>query len=102
MERNSKRVKIHNDNKITYENNKSNELMLLNNLEFKINKIGNLCMTLTDNINTIKLQQNILISHINNLTNKIEMIEDNLNTIGIEIKEKTTVPISNDMLNAYG
>jgi len=109
MERTSKRVKTHNHIIEKDNNSKSNELILLNNLELKINKIGNICMTLITNINSIKLQQNLLITQQNllitqqnNITNKIKSTEDSLKVIGIEIKEKSTTPISNDMLNAYG
>lgn len=105
MERKSKRIKLnnqkYNQNKIG-SNNSNEQQALLNNLECKINKIGNICISLSNSINDIKKNQNILANNIENISKKLYLIDENLKNIGIEMKEQTITPISNDMMNAYG
>lgn len=73
---------------------------LLNNLEYKINHIGNLCLTLINNIDAIKINQEATKKQLDILNKKIEILDKNLEQLGIS-KEEENQPISSEMMNAY-
>ena len=80
MERKIKRQKV-------YDNNSINEQISIKNLEYKLNKIGNICMSLDNKINNIK--------------NTINLIENKITELDNKFKEEIVEPISSDMMNAY-
>lgn len=115
MESSSKRLKLSNNqsnynqsnynqpnyNQPNYNQNLliNNLLLKINNLEVKINHIGNLCLNLTKNIESIKNNEK-LEKIIDNLYSKFEIIETKLELLGIP-KEEDKQPISSEMMNAY-
>ena len=100
MESNSKRIKLSTNNKSKQEDLQIQQCTLLNNLEYKINHIGNLCLTLINNTGVIKSNQELFKKQIEKINSKIEILDKKLEQLGIP-KEQEEQPISSDMLNAY-
>lgn len=111
MERASKRIKVSinqetNIPKQSQQSQQSQQNQLLNNLEYKINHIGNLCLSLTNNIDAIISNQELTTKQIKEINIKIEILDKkldkNLELLGIPKEEKQQrQPISSDMMNAY-
>lgn len=98
MESNSKRIKVSSE---FNQNNKyqQQQSILNNNLEYKINHIGNLCLTLINNVDAIKINQEATKKQLEILNKKIEIFDKKLEQLGIPREQQQ--PISSDMMNAY-
>jgi hypothetical protein len=93
MESTSKRIKVSSDFK--------QQQQQLNNIEYKINHIGNLCLTLINNTDAIKINQAATKKQLEILNNKIEILDNKLEQLVIPKEQQQKQPISSEMMNAY-
>ena len=101
---NSQFLNIHNSQGI------NNLLARINNVELKINKIGNLTLGIVNTLETLKDEnENIkkqIIDSNKLMLKEFEVLKEeftNINNFKLEtLNSNTETPMSNDMMNAYG